>query len=165
MFTIERDFKAILALSKEHNHSRAILCKIYTQHIDDPDPDLSYLETVLDENNQKIISSSRYTQEDLDNNREETLKYIKEDHQRLKDFGDTWYTFGIRAFCQINIPFEVTTSKGKEINFLIQELCSGGIWGIESGSDPEYLKDIEKEQVNDLKHMLKILNVAGTEII
>lgn len=155
---VNRTFEEIKELSEKCNHNQAILAKIYTEHIEEESPDLSWLETKLDENG-NIISSSRYTQEELDKNREEYEKCIKEDQKRLDSYGQTWNMLGIQAVAQIYIPFELLTMNGKVIHFLIQNLTSAGMWGIESDSSQEYFKEIEKKEVENLKRQLSILQV------
>jgi hypothetical protein len=119
--------------------------KIWTERIIDEMPDLSWLdqfENSKDPNEQQ---------------------YYKEDQKHKAKYGDTWYMLGIVAYAEIGIPFEVVTSNGKQINYKIEKISSGGLWGIESDSDESYFKDIEQEQLADLKEYLKQLNVSVTK--
>lgn len=43
---------------------------------------------------------------------------------------------------------------------VIQAIESPGLWGIESDSDPGYLDEVFREEVETLSHMLAQLNVA-----
>lgn len=69
-------------------------------------------------------------------------------------------TIGIKAVATINFPFEIATSKGKEINFKIETISSGGLWGIDANSSKEDLKEIEQEQREELLNYLNMLNVV-----
>jgi hypothetical protein len=88
------------------------------------------------------------------------LSYL--DQKRLNDYYSGSFCFlGVVAFAEIGIPFTVITGKGEQINYYkIEKISSGGLWGIESDSDEPYLKDIEKEQLSELKQYLKQLNVS-----
>ncbi len=41
----------------------------------------------------------------------------------------------------------------------IQEIDSGGLWGIESDSGEDYFKEVAGEQIDEIEGYLKILNV------
>jgi len=75
----------------------------------------------------------------------------QEDRKRLKNYGESWNMIGIKAYCTIYIPF------GNGSYFLIQTLESGGLWGIESDSSKEYLEEIEKEQIEELREIMNKL--------
>ena len=61
-----------------------------------------------------------------------------------------WYFIGIKA--KADISFEESGVSH------YQEICSGGIWGIESDNQSG-IKEVEKEQIDNLKQQLEHLNV------
>lgn len=161
----ELDFQQVLAISKKHNHKRAVLQKLEVQEILDEHPDLSWLETEYEydeeENVLTVIESCRFDKKVYEGEEaEEILKWIKQDHHRLETYGNIWHMVGIRASATIYLPFEVITNKGKEINFKIEEITSGGLWGIESDSNQEYKNEIGKNEIDSLKRNLEMLNVV-----
>lgn len=154
---LNRSFEEIKQLSEKYHHNRAVLSQIYIKYIPDEDYDLSYLKTELDENN-NIISSCRYSNKDIETEGKETvLKWIKEDQKRINDYGNTWYAIGIQVYCQFYIPF----NNDNNLTFQIQNLCSSGLWGIESDSinNKEYINSIEKEQIEELKQIMDKLHI------
>lgn len=46
----------------------------------------------------------------------------------------------------------------------IQEVCSGGLWGIESDSDDEYVTEVETEELGELTLILKELGFSQDAI-
>lgn len=120
---------------------QAILKEIKVKRIADEDPDLSYLEQYENPKD------------------EEEEKYYQQDQERLSKYGYEWEMVGIKAVAIVYIPFEVFTGKGKEINYKIQEIDSGGLWGIETDSDEEYIQEIEQQQIEELKDYLQVFNV------
>ena len=122
--------------------------------ITDEYPDLSYLETEQG-NKGNIISSCRYTQEEYLKNPEQVQGYIDEDKKRLQEFYD-----GSICMIGIQVKAEVSYSINPKTNDRrIEWFTSGGLWGIESDSDESYLKDIQVEQIDDLRDHLKQFNV------
>lgn len=47
---------------------------------------------------------------------------------------------------------------------VIQAIESPGLWGIESDSDPGYLDEVFREEVDTLRHMLAQLNVTVVNV-
>ena len=45
------------------------------------------------------------------------------------------------------------------VNGVVQTIKSGGLWGIESDSEEEYRREIEAEQVGELRAILESLGV------
>ena len=118
--------------------------KIIIIHTPDDSPDLSYLESTIENG---IINSCRYSQEELAKHPIRTKRYIKADMERLNNYGRTWNCIGIRA--EADISYSIGNG-----NYRIERLTSGGLYGIESDSDSDYIKSIEDEELADLKERL-----------
>ena len=114
-------------------------------------PDLSWLETELEDG--KILSSCRYTQKDYDNNPEQVENWIRQDTQRLREYGQYWCMYGCMAESVVSYPIS------KQGDRRLETLTSGGLWGIESDSDESYKTEVAKEQLEDLKSHLKQFNI------
>lgn len=80
-------------------------------------------------------------------------QYIYEAFRRMEALarGD-WYSIGIRAEATVKYPI-------KNDGYRLETLSSYGLWGIESDSDTDYIKEIEGDQLADLKEHLKAFNV------
>jgi len=117
-------------------------------------PDLSWMKTDLEDG--KIIDSWRYTQEEYDTNPKQVQQWIDEDHQRLREFGSSWCMMGCYAEAQVKI----TVNPDYETTDTIR---SYGLWGIESDSDANYKKEVEAEQLEDLKAELEKRGVDTTQ--
>ena len=119
----------------------------------DESPDVSYLESTLSEDGKTIISSCRYTQEELDKHPIRTRRYIREDMGRLEKFNSgELQSYGCIAEAEISYPLT-------DDNRRIEWLTSGGVWGIESDTNREYREIIADEQLDDLKGHCERLNV------
>lgn len=100
-----------------------------------------------------------------DNTPEEVRKYVREDYHRMESLHrGRWYYIGIRAEADIEYPAyggvppaEPTIVQTKDT------LSSMGLWGIESNSG-EYLQDIEKDQLSQLKTELTKLGFSQRAI-
>lgn len=70
--------------------------------------------------------------------------YGKQDYERMEALqrGD-WQSQGCVAKAEVSYP----TGNG---NRRLETLSSGGLWGIESDSDREFLDEVEREQLDDL---------------
>ncbi len=138
---------------------KVFIKEICIKHLDDYDADLSYLETKFDEDKQEIISSMRYTNEDIKTQGWAQIKcWIDEDQARLQEFYSGGLgCIGIKAKTLIYIP------KGSD-TYLMQEIASGGLWGIESDSDDQSIKEIEDSQLADLKDTLDQLGISYENI-
>jgi hypothetical protein len=85
-------------------------------------------------------------------------KYGKEDFKRMEDLNNgQWEFIGIKAFAEVH-----TSQDGND--WLINSVSSGGLWGIESDSDKDYLKEVEQEQIAELKIVLKEFGFSDKEI-
>jgi len=84
----------------------------------------------------------------------EYQEYGKQDFKRMEQLNDGEFSFiGIRACANVSY------STGQE-NRRLDILESGGLWGIESDSGHDYLEQIAREQLDDLKQHLQQFNVA-----
>lgn len=79
-----------------------------------------------------------------ENTPEDVRKYVRQGYERMESLnrGD-WHFIGIRAEAEYTIDGTV-----------LQELPSGGLWGIESDSSADYFADVEKEELADLRAQL-----------
>lgn len=82
-------------------------------------------------------------------------EYAEQDYRRMEayDRGD-WHMIGIYAVAKIQ-----ATENGP-----IQTIRSGGLWGIESDSDDEYLVEVAAEQLAKLRVELLALGVTEDQL-
>lgn len=88
------------------------------------------------------------------------ISYLEQDDflGRLEQYNNGVFEFiGIRARAE----YCVGTGDGYSI---VQEVTSGGLWGIESDSNAEYLKDIEQEELNSLRGQLSAIGFSKRAI-
>lgn len=79
---------------------------------------------------------------------------VEQDYQRMEAFNaGNWHFIGVRAYAEI------------VINGVIQTITSGGLWGIESDSDVDYIKEVAKEQLYELTEQLQALGFTKRTII
>lgn len=138
--------------------------KITIRRRTDDSPDLSWLKDTQDETkwgkgwtqeNIKKIIKQYGTAYNADKH------YAMEDKKRLESYGESWYMIGIDAVAEIAVPTGFNTTITQHIN-------SGGLWGIESDSGEEYIREVENEQVSELKSILKKMKIkipTNVEII
>jgi hypothetical protein len=88
---------------------------------------------------------------------EQIREYVLRDYERMERLhrGD-WCYIGIRAEAEVLIP-----SNGHSI---VQEITSGGLWGVESDSDASYFKEIEDEELSELRKQLYALGFSKRAI-
>jgi|ERR1700733_11924611 len=88
---------------------------------------------------------------------EDIRKYVRQDYERMErlQHGD-WCYIGIRAEAEILIPSGSAS--------IVQEITSGGLWGIESDSDAVYLKDVEGEELSELREQLQAVGFSKRAI-
>jgi hypothetical protein len=88
---------------------------------------------------------------------EEVRKYTRQDYERLErlNSGD-WCFIGIAAEAQIGIP--------QNGSYLCQTLHSGGLYGIESDSERSHIESEEKNQLADLRDVLKSFGFSSRAI-
>jgi hypothetical protein len=107
--------------------------------VDDPDADLSYLE-----------------QDYADCTPEEQEQYKAQDAARLDNYGQDWYTLGIKA----DVSIKTAT------NWVVPPVVGrASLWGIESDSGEEYLKSVEEdlivEALEDAERTREALNARA----
>ena len=68
------------------------------------------------------------------------------------------YRNGDFSFVGISAEAEIV------VNGVCQTITSGGLWGIESDSDHQYLVEVEQEEVDQLKAILQALGFSDSEI-
>jgi len=85
---------------------------------------------------------------------EDIRKYIRQDYERMERLqrGD-WCYIGIRAEAEVTLTGDV-----------LQDVSSGGLWGIESDSDASYLKEIEAEELSELRKQLYAMGFSKRAI-
>ena len=119
--------------------------------------DIKNIEILKELSFEEVKRASKET-----NNKKAILQKIEYHH--VYDFigiEEDYNSIGVKAVGTVYIPFEVITGKGKEINYKLQEIDSAGLWGVDQESKEE-IKDIELEQLEELKDYLRILNVEIT---
>jgi hypothetical protein len=80
-------------------------------------------------------------------------EYADADYIRAEAFNNSeWSYVGVQAVAPI------------ETNGLRNTLTSGGLWGIESDSDPEYFAEVGAEEVEALRDVLLELGFSVSEI-
>ena len=93
-----------------------------------------------------------------ENTPEEVRDYTRQDYKRMErlNAGD-WCFIGIRAEAQIALQCNAHHAN-------VQHITSGGLWGIESDSDDDYLESVEKDELSDLKGQLLALGFSKRAI-
>lgn len=89
---------------------------------------------------------------------DEVRKYTRQDYDRMERLGEDWSYIGIRAQAEIGLPSRFPDS------LTIQRISSGGLWGIESDSDKEYIASVAADELSDLKAQLKELGFSARSI-
>jgi hypothetical protein len=86
-------------------------------------------------------------------------KYVRQDYERMERLhrGD-WGYISIRAEAEVCIP------SGAGDAGIVQEITSGGLYGIESDSDKDYLASIEGEELGELRKQLYTLGFSKRAI-
>jgi hypothetical protein len=80
--------------------------------------------------------------------------YNYQDYRRMERLNNgDWCYIGIRAKAEVSYPIFGNSHR-------LEHFTSGGLYGIESDSDNSYIKEIEQEQLDDLKEHLKTFNVS-----
>lgn len=97
------------------------------------------------------------------NSDEDNRKYAQWDYKEMTGLqNNEWGYIGVKAEAKIAIPDGGVTSKGE--TGIVQTIHSGGLWGIESHSEPEYLTQIENEQLDELRDQLHAIGFSKRAI-
>jgi|ERR1700689_2470012 len=82
-------------------------------------------------------------------------------HVRRYEYDQDKFCFiGIRAEAEVSLCRESVT----DACWTVQTITSGGLWAIESDSSPDYLKEIEDEQLSELREQLKAIGFSSRAI-
>lgn len=159
--------------------------KIKIVHMNDDDPDLSWLGEYTDQLKPGIIV--RHYEKFYEDLSEEELEEIPERSREYRGFkpGDTgekpgdenYKKYALQNYSRMedinngNVGFIGISAEAKVLtqypgsdHWLINTLHSGGLYGIESDSDQSYFEEIEKEQLEELKDVLKEYGFSEDEI-
>lgn len=80
----------------------------------------------------------------------EVRRYCLQDFERMRDLQrGEWGYIGIKAEAVVKLTGDLT-----------QRISSGGLWGIESDSDPSDFRSIEHEQLDDLRDELHAMGFS-----
>lgn len=83
-------------------------------------------------------------------------KYGKQDYDRMESLnGGNWCFIGVQAEAEVSYP----VAGGSNGHRRLETFTSGGLWGIESDSDDDYLAETENEQLTDLVQHLSHFNI------
>jgi hypothetical protein len=90
----------------------------------------------------------------------EYYEYGMQDYKRMEALnrGD-WSFVSIAAEATILTPVNCTPAA-----HLINRIHSGGLWGIESDSDKEYLEEVKRDELAGLRQALSILGFSKRQI-
>lgn len=91
---------------------------------------------------------------------DEVIKMVRQDYERMESLNaGNWGFIGIGAQAEILIP-----NSWSDKSFNAQMITSGGLWGIESDSDRDYLESVEKEELSSLREQLKAIGFSSRAI-
>ena len=167
-------------IEKAKKQSKPVIESITIKHMVDDNPDTSYLGEYTDKyvsgtlgcierqnpgrNEYKyFVPMNSYSQHRKDLQKMGYSRgncdflarsYVYQDFRRFERLnrGD-WFFMGIMVEATIKLDI---TGQG---NYRLETFTSGGLWGIESDSGNDYIKEIESDELNDLKNHLKQFNV------
>jgi len=83
--------------------------------------------------------------------------YLDQDDPNFSDRREAFQR-GDFSFVGVRAEAEVV------IEGVVQTLTSGGLWGIESDSDKEYIEDVALEEYDSLRDILKSVGVATAQV-
>jgi hypothetical protein len=73
---------------------------------------------------------------------------VRQDYERVEAYNrGEWYEMGIYAVAEVSYATGVGSRR-------IERLQSGGLWGIRSDSSPEYIEEVEQNELDDLREHL-----------
>lgn len=89
-------------------------------------------------------------------------KYAQQDYKRMRDLDrGEWGFIGIKAEAAIAIPNGNDASHSS----LIQTIHSGGLWGVESDAGESDFKEIEDEELSELRDQLHAVGFSKRAIV
>lgn len=92
--------------------------------------------------------------------REAMEKNARQDYERVESLQrGSWYYLGIMAEATLLVPSGPERTDG-----IIQHITSGGLWGIESDSEADFLAETEQEQLGELREQLHALGFSKRAI-
>jgi len=147
------------------------IASIKIVHEIDESPDTSYLGEYTSEYGKWIIERKHYgyppernqyerfklypspSEGKTREERKELFRWAIKNYERMESLNNgNWHYIGIRVIAEINI------------NGVLQDISSGGLWGIESDSSNDYIKEVEEEEISNLISQLKELGFTDEEI-
>jgi hypothetical protein len=106
----------------------------------------------LDRNSYQFFNPNHENYEGIGH--DETVKYCLQDYARMEALNNQEFCFiGIRAEADYTLTGSV-----------MQEASSGGLWGIESDSSPEYIAEVEAEELAELRKQLAAIGFSSRAI-
>jgi len=135
--------------------------KIIIEYIPDNDADLDYLGKFSNEPSKfavkhEPINRNEYKYFNADN--VDNMKHAKENYKRMMDYEKGNFSiYGVKATA------EIYTEAGQG-SWLINKISSGGLWRLESDGGEENFKEVEAEQLDDLKDVLLALGFTAGQI-
>lgn len=133
--------------------------KIIINYIPDYDADLDWLGKFASEPGKFAVKHNGGSREHPYFNAEnvENMKEAKQNYKRIMEFENGHISmYGIKATAEI-----YTSNDGK--TWLINKVSSGGLWGLESDNTEGAFKEIEAEQLDELKDVLLALGFTAAE--
>ncbi len=143
---------------------------IRTEAVTDESPDLShlgeYVQSARVDSGQEYRIVDRAARGDVkrgefeffiaDNveNEEQAI----ENYERMEQYNNSeWCMYGIRAVC----TFQVSHDDGKTWN--VHTLKTPGLWSIESDSEESYMREVGREQLEELQKDMEALGFGSIE--
>lgn len=102
-------------------------------------------------NTKRILAIRPVREEDINPD----PSYLEQEgfEDRLKAYRNgQFYFIGVRVLADI------------QIGNIIQTISSGGLWGIEDDSEESYLKEVEQEELSELREQLHSLGFSKRSI-
>lgn len=97
------------------------------------------------------------------NSDEDNRKYAQQDYKEMTALlNGEWNYLGIKAEAKIAIPDGGRTINGA--TSITQTIHSGGLWGVESNSEDGYVKQVEDEQLDELRSQLHAIGFSKRAI-
>ena len=165
---------------KEKQEQKPTIGKIWIEHILDDCPDTSFYGKYADQLDDGVIvrefdefweNLDDEQKEDAENTRsreyrgfkpyageekegtEDYYKYGLQDYERMEKLNKGDFCFiGIVANCKVKYPI----GQG---SFRLENFSSSGLWGIESDSGKDYLDEVGKDELENLKFHLEKMNI------